>query len=168
MKHTITALVSALVLSVATSPTEAHAQASFTATATVATALTLTAGNDLDFQIVIPGFNKTVTVSDATAGTFSMTGGAGAEVAISFTSLPTDLDDGTGNLLPITYTGVHNTLADPVAGATAFTPASGATTNLSGVGELYMFIGGTVDATAQFNAGTYTGIVTTTAAYTGN
>jgi hypothetical protein len=55
-----------------------------------------------------------------------------------------------------------------VAGATAFAPAGGATTNLSGVGELYVFLGGTVDATAQFIAGTYTGTVTLTAAYTGN
>ena len=167
MKRTITALAAAVVLSVATSPNQAHAQASITATATVSTALTVTAGNDLDFQLVIPGFMKTVAVSDATAGTFSMIGGAGAEVAISFTSLPANLTDGL-NLLPIAYTGVHNTVADPVAGATAFTPSSGATTNLSGLGELYWYVGGTVDATAQFISGTYTGTVTMTGAYTGN
>ena len=168
MKRTITALAAAVVLSVATNPNQAHAQASITATATVSTALTVTAGNDLDFQLVIPGFMKTVAVSDATAGTFSMIGGAGAEVAMSFTSLPANLNDGSGNLLPIAYTGVHNTVADPVAGATAFTPSSGATTNLSGLGELYWYVGGTVDATAQFISSTYTGTVTMTAAYTGN
>jgi hypothetical protein len=149
-------------------PSQAQAQASITATATVATALTVTAGNDLDLQLVIPGFTKTVAVSDATAGTFALSGGAGAEVSLSFTSLPANLDDGLGHLLPIAYSAVHNTVNDPVAGATAFAPASGSTTNLSGLGALFVFLGGTVNATAQFNPGTYTGTVTLTAAYTGN
>jgi hypothetical protein len=153
---------------VAVAPSPAKAQASITATATVATALTVTAGNNLDFQLVIPGFTKTVAVSDATAGTFTLAGGAGAEVALSFTSLPANLDDGLGDLLPISYTAVHNTVNDPVTGATAFAPGSGSTTNLSGTGQLWVFLGGTVDATSQFTAGTYTGTVTMTAAYTGN
>jgi len=168
MKRILTlAVTTAAILGLST-PKSAEAQASITATATVATALTLTAGNDLDFQTVIPGFTKTVTPSDPTAGTFSMTGGAGAEVQMSFTSLPANLDDGLGNLLPITYTGVPNTVNDPTTGATSFTPSAGATTNLSGTGELYVFLGGTRDATAQFTAGTYTGTVTLTASYTGN
>lgn len=168
MKRFITLAAVAAVFVTAVAPKAAEGQASITATATVATALTVTAGNDLDFQTVIPGFTKTVAVDDVTAGTFSLTGGAGAEVQMTFTSLPTDLDDGLGNLLPITYSGVHNTLNDPVTGATGFTPSAGATTNLSGTGELYVFLGGVVDATAQFTAGTYTGTVTLSAAYTGN
>jgi hypothetical protein len=63
---------------------------------------------------------------------------------------------------------VHNTANDPSAGATNFTPSAGATTNLSGIGELYVFLGGQVDATSQFTAGTYNGTVTLTASYTGN
>ena len=59
-------------------PTSAQAQ-SITATANVATALTVTAGNDLDFGLVIPGFTKTIAVTDATAGSFSMSGGAAAD-----------------------------------------------------------------------------------------
>jgi len=166
MKRTITALtLAAAVFAVA--PKSADAQASITATAEVAGALTVTAGNDLDFQIVVPGFTKAVAVSDATAGTFSLSGGAGSEVALSFTSLPANLSDGTNNL-PITYAGVHNTTADPSAGATAFTPSAGATTNLSGLGELFIYLGGTVDATGSPPAGTYTGTVTLSAAYTGN
>lgn len=150
-------------------PTSAQAQASITATANVATALTVTAGNDLDFGLVIPGFTKTIAVTDATAGTFSMSGGAAAEVNFSFSSLPANLDDGLGNLLPISsYSGVHNTANDPVAGATAFTPSSGATTNLSGTGLLYIFVGGVADATGSPPNGTYTGTITLTAAYTGN
>lgn len=149
-------------------PTSAQAQ-SITATANVATALTVTAGNDLDFGLVIPGFTKTIAVSDATAGTFSVSGGAAAEVNFSFSSLPATLDDGSGNVLPISsYSGVHNTANDPVAGATTFTPSSGATTNLSGTGLLYIFVGGVADATGSPPNGTYTGTITLTAAYTGN
>ena len=148
-------------------PASLEGQASITATADVAPALAVNAGNDLDFGQVIPGFMKTVDVADATAGTFDLAGGAGAEVTISFSSLPTDLSSGP-NLLPITYAGVHNTANDPVAGATSFTPSAGATTPLSGAGELYVFLGGTVDATGSPPAGTYTGTVTLTGAYTGN
>jgi hypothetical protein len=159
--------LSGAVLATLMTPTAAKAQATITATATVASALTLTAGNDLDFQLVIPGFTKTVNVTDATAGTFSITGGAGAEVSFSFSSLPDPLTFGANNL-PIAYTGVHNTVNNAGAGATGFTPSAGAITNLSGLGELFIFLGGTVDATASPPNGTYTGLVTLTAIYTGN
>lgn len=166
MKRTITAVaLAAAVLAVA--PRQADAQASITAQAEIATALTVNPGNDLDFQLVIPGFTKTVAVNDGTAGTFSLTGGAGAEVVLTFTALPANLT-GPGGDLPISYTGVHNTTADPVAGATVFTPSAGATTNLSGTGELYVYLGGTVDATGQSVDGIYDELVTLTAAYTGS
>ena len=159
----------AVTVALATAPAAASAQASITATANVATALTVAAGNNLDFGMVIPGFSKAIAVSDATAGTFSMVGGAGAEVLFSFSSLPANLTDGLGNNLPISsYTGVHNTVSDPVAGAVTFTPSVGATVNLSGTGGLFVFIGGTADAAASPPNGTYTGTVTLTAAYTGN
>ncbi len=149
-------------------PTGAEAQASITARAVVEPVLTVNAGNDLDFGSVLPGFMKTIAVSDATAGTFDLSGAAAAEVNITFTALPANLTFGANNL-PITYTGVHNTVNDPIAGATSFTPSAGDTTPLHGTtGELYVFLGGTVDATASPPAGTYTGTVTLTGAYTGN
>jgi len=57
---------------------------------------------------------------------------------------------------------------DPVAGATPFDPTVQEITNLSGAGLLYIFLGATVDATSQNNPGIYTGLITLTAAYTGN
>jgi hypothetical protein len=136
------------------------------ATATVDEALTLTAGNDLDFGLVIPGFTKTVLVTDGTAGTFQISGGNGLEVAFSFSPLTSPLTFGA-NTLPISYTGVHNTANDAATG-TGFDPTVGATTVLSGSGDLYIFLGGTVDASAGPPAGTYQGDVTLTAAYTGS
>ncbi len=149
-------------------PAQANAQTNITATANVATALVVTAGNDLDFLTVIPGFTKVIAVADATAGTFDLAGGAGTEVDFSWT-LPVNLTFGV-NILPISvWTGVHNTANDPVAGATAFTPSGASTiTVLSGTGQLFIFVGATVDATASPPNGTYTGTITLTAAYTGN
>lgn len=167
MKRTITAL--ALVAFLAAAPHQADAQASIAATATVATALSVTGGNDLNFQTVIPTYTKTVLVTDATAGTFSLAGGSGAEVTLSFTALPANLA-GPGGNLPITYDGVHNTVNDPAAGATGFVPVLGlsATTTLSAGGDLYVFLGGQVDAALQGTPGVYSGTVTLDAAYTGN
>ena len=168
MKRTITALALAAAMAAA-APRQADGQSDqITARATIAAALTVTAGAALDFQTVIPTFTKTVAVSDVTAGTFTLSGGADAEVSLTFTLLPANLA-GPGGNLPITYTGVHNTANDPVAGATAFTPSAGvAGTNLSGSGQLYVFLGGTVDAALQSVAGLYTGTVELSAAYTGN
>ncbi len=146
-------------------PTAVTAQ-TIQATATVDLSLTLTPGADLDFQLVIPGFTKQVLETDATAGTFQIAGGNGLEVAISFSTLDNPLTFGLNNL-PITYTGVFNTVNDAATG-TGFDPTVGATTFLSGSGDLYIFLGGTVDATASPPAGVYTGNVTLTAAYTGN
>lgn len=148
-------------------PSSAQSQVTIDAIAEVAQQLTVNAGSDLDFGLVIPTFTKTVAVTDATAGTFDLSGGIGAEVQMDFT-LPANLDNG-GLLLPIgTWTGVHNAVNDPVAGATPFDPTAQAITNLSGAGLLYIFLGATVDATLQSNPGIYTGIISLTAAYTGN
>jgi len=107
MKRKITALALAAAVLVA-APRQADGQSDqILATATIAGALTVTAGNDLDFQTVIPNFTKTVAVNDATAGTFALSGGAGAEVTLTFT-LPADLVETVFGieLLPITFTGV--------------------------------------------------------------
>ncbi len=158
----------AVAIGLSLAPARVSAQASITATAVVEPALTVNAGNDLEFGSVLPGFMKTIAVSDATAGTFDLAGAAGAEVNFTFSALPSDLTFGANNL-PITYTGVHNTVNDPITGATSFTPSAGDTTPLHGTtGELYVFLGGTVDATGSPPAGTYTGTVTLTGAYTGN
>jgi spore coat protein U-like protein len=168
MKRTITAL--ALVAAVlAVAPRQAEAQsASITASATVLTALTVTGVDNLDFGLVPPGFTKTVLETDAGAGTFDLSGSAGAEVTLTFTALPANLQDAALNNLPITYTGVRNT-TDNAATGNVFTPSAVTTTNLdAGTGELYLFLGGQVDATASPPAGLYQGTVTLTAAYTGN
>jgi len=138
------------------------------ATAEVATAITVTGQQDLDFGTVMPGWNRIIAVDDATAGHFLVTGGASAEVSLSFSILPTDLTDGV-NLLPVTFTALHNTTADPTGGTT-FDPTVGEPgTNLdSTTGELHVYLGGTVTAASGQVSGAYQATVELTAAYTGN
>lgn len=140
-----------------------------TATAVVAGSINVTTQTQLNFGTVMPNFGRTIVFTDAGAGHFLVEGALNAEVTLSFPSLPTDLDDGGGNLLPVTFTARHNTLADPTGGTT-FDPAVGEPgTNLdAATGELHVYVGGTVTAAGTQPAGTYTALVQLTAAYTGN
>lgn len=163
-----------LVAAAAAAPATATAQNQtdsdqITAIAVVAGAITVARVSDLDFGTVMPNFGRTIVFTDAGAGHFQVTGAASAEVSLSFSILPTDLDDGGGNLLPVTFTALHNTLADPTGGTT-FPPAVGEPgTNLDATtGELHVYVGGTVTAAGTQPAGTYQAQVELTAAYTGN
>jgi hypothetical protein len=167
-KQTTAASVAGLALTMLLlSPAAAAGQATISARATVSQALTVNAGSNLEFGQVVPGFSKTIDPADATAGTFSLSGAPGAELSVEFTALPDNLSDGV-NLLPITYAGVQNTANDPITGALVFVPSLGTTSNLSAAGELFIFLGGTVDASGSPPAGLYTGTITLTGAYTGS
>ena len=88
---------------------------------------------------------------------------ASAPVNLTFTALPTDLNN-AGNLLPVSFTSGYNTLNAP-GGATPFAPGSGASTSLSGTGALFVFLGGTVTPAVNQVAGTYNGTVTLQVTY---
>jgi hypothetical protein len=152
----ITAAVAALALTAST----ARAQnANIQALANVFAAITVTAGNDLDFGSVFPGVPKTVATSDASAGTFSATGEANAAVNLTFT-LPANLTSG-GNNLPINaWSGCYD--SDNVhAGCTAFVPSGVATSaGFSGIGQLFVWIGATVNPAANQAAGAYAATIT--------
>jgi len=176
MKRSVLSLALGLFAAIALAPATAIAQNTdsdqITATAEVAIAITVARVADLDFGTVMPSFNRIIAVDDPTAGHFQVTGGASAEVALSFSILPTDLsyfDGVTTHLLPVTFTALHNTSADPTGG-TSFTPATGEPgTNLDATtGQLHVYVGGTVTAALAQAAGTYTAQVELTAAYTGN
>lgn len=162
---TVVAGAAAAVL--ALTPAAATAQsASITASATVATALTVTNLRNLGFGTVIPGFNRTINATDATSGHFSLAGGANAEVAISFSALPSLT--GPGTAMAVAYTATYNT-SDAGGSGTSFTPSSGVTTRLdSTTGGLHVYLGGTLTVPAGQTPGSYSGTVTMDAAYTGN
>lgn len=151
------------------SPAWAQNSADITAQANVLTPLTVTGQANLDFGNVFPGVNKTVAITDATAGRWLVQGEGGAEVTLAFT-LPANLSDGA-NTLPISFgagSAGYNTTNNPGA-ATTFDPAAGATANLGvAPAELYVWIGGTVTPAVSQPAGLYTGTITLTVNYTGN
>lgn len=173
MKRSVLALALGLFAAIALAPATAMAQNDtdsdqITATAEVAIAIQVNRVQDLDFGTVMPGWARTITTGDATAGHFQIVGGANAEVSLSFSILPTDLSDGTNNL-PVTFTALHNTSATPTGG-TAFDPTTGepGTTLDATTGELHVYVGGTVTAGGAQPANIYTAQVELTAAYTGN
>jgi len=139
-----------------------------TATAVVAAAITVARVSDLDFGTVMPNFGRTILHTDGGAGHFQVTGAASAEVTLSFSILPGTLSFGA-NTLPVVFTALHNTAADPTGGTT-FDPGVGEPgTNLDATtGELHVYVGGTVTAAGTQVSGTYTAQVELTAAYTGN
>jgi hypothetical protein len=142
--------------------------ASINATAAVLLPVTVTGVRDLSFGDVYPGLNKTITVTAATSGEFSLSGQPGAQVQFSFV-LPTNLTN-AANTLPIgTWTGYHNQTNDASAGGQSFTPSASPTAAaLAPVsGQLFVFLGATVSPSSTQAAGAYSGQITMNAAYTG-
>jgi hypothetical protein len=125
---------------------QGSASGSITAQAFVLTPVSVTPEQDLDFGNVIPGTNKSVQITGATAGRWLVEGTGGAEVDLDFTALPATLSNGP-DALAIFYSNVdagHNTVNVP-GGATVFDPAVGTTTDIGAPGgDLYVWIGGTV------------------------
>lgn len=163
--RTATALsaVLAVGLSLGAARTEAQTSATIEATANVLSAVTVTDVNDLVFGNVTPGVAKTVAITHAGAGLFTVTKADGTGVTLSFT-LPTDLNSGL-NTLPIgSWTGGWNTSNTPT-GANAFTPdAAGTNTGAAGA-TLWVYVGATVTPTAAQAAGAYSGDVTMSVVY---
>jgi hypothetical protein len=151
---------------VATAATAQAQSANINVTANVFQALTVVGNSNLDFGNVFPGVNKTIGVTDATAGKYSVTvGQAGANVNLSFT-LPTDLVGPGAVLLPVgSWTG-HWATTDVTSGGTSFTPSAANTAAaLSGTGLLFVYIGAQASPGAAQAAGAYTAVATMTVAY---
>lgn len=129
-------------------------------------AVAVTAQRDLEFSTVFPGVNKAVAVTDLTAGKWLVTGDPSLEVDLTFPGLPATLSNG-GLTVPIVYaaTDAAYHTSDAPGSATTFDPAVGTTATLSGTGELYVWIGGTVQPDETSTAGTYSGTITLDAVY---
>lgn len=158
---------------------EVNAQASedLTASAEVQQPITISLDNsELNFGEVFPGSSKRIDPANdgqGDSGTegygkFAVSGQSDADVGFTF-SLPSELTDGSNNL-PISYEdgdGIYYESDDPSnAGATSFDPDNGSqNTALSSSGDLYLYIGGTVDPADDQAQGSYTGTVTLEVSY---
>lgn len=159
------------VLTLTPSNAQAQVSASISADAVVQIALTASAGDDLNFGAVFPGTTRNILPSDPSSGSFQLLGSANAEVSVTFDlSGAQNLDNGGGDNLPVTFSSTsaaHNG-TNSRAGATVFNPNVTLTRRLdAATGELWLFIGGSVSPTVQ-PAGTYSGTIVLSSAYTGN
>lgn len=160
------------------------------AKAEVVAQVNVTKVTDLQFGMVTPGVNKSIsvtgTVLQGTAGTstfagveqeghFTVTKGANTYVTLQLT-LPSTLSDGT-NSLAINYNDVTATKLGllQIGGLQdfAFTPVTATDIELNagthsayfGATSFDVFLGGTVEPASGQVAGDYTGTITLTATY---
>lgn len=148
---------------------QAQTTASITATALVAGPLSVVANQNLDFGTVIPGTPRTIDpLLSASAGRFTLTGGANAQVQLTWTFPAGNvLSDGATHTMPVTFTPVYNTVSTQATATALITPVD-ANRRLSGAGDAYIWVGGTVTPGAGQFVATYNGTVQLDVAYTGN
>lgn len=161
-----------LVLLLLAIPVQAQESGTIQATATVVSSLTVTGSNNLQFGSVTPGTPKTVDKATAgSAGEWEITGTASAEVTLDFT-LPTELSDGAAATMPISFTATDASYEDGSGGGQAapagvINPAVVSTVNLSGAGDMTVWIGGAVNPAIAQTGGSYSADIILTVTYTG-
>ncbi len=161
-----------LVLLLLAVPVQAQESGTIQATATVVSSLTVTGSNNLQFGSVTPGTPKAVDkVTAGSAGEWEITGTASAEVTLDFT-LPTELSDGAAATMPINFTATDASYDDGSGGGQAapagvINPAVVSTVNLSGAGDMTVWIGGTVNPDIAQTGGSYSADIIMTVTYTG-
>lgn len=169
-------LVALLALALVALPPRARGQvnnAQISADAVVVTVgMTIVALRNLDFGTVPRGLSTAVAPNAANAGAWQATGGANAFVSITFT-LPTVLNNVQavpGVTMPIGFSPVsalwRRATNDP-NGATTFDPSVGTVGRFGPPPNptLYLWIGGTVSASATQLPGIYQGAVIVSLAY---
>ncbi|HEX3235885.1 MAG TPA: hypothetical protein VHR41_16950 [Gemmatimonadales bacterium] len=156
----------------------AQTTASFAANAIIDnTAVTIGQLNGLDFGVVVPGTPFAIGPKTALAGKLVIHGVKNAEVRITF-ALPAVLQAGTQNM-PISFAddpvvgkmGCHRN-QDQQTNCTAYTPSTALVVRIRNnpppQNTFFVWIGGKVSPTVGQQPGIYTGLVTMSAAYTGN
>ncbi len=163
MKKTLAIAAVALLVAGAA---QAQSSASISATASIAANLGVARVTDLAFGTVFPGFARTVDpiTGGASAGSFSLTGQANAQLNLTW-SVPANLTDGGTNLLPVAFTASYNTTNSQATSTSLTIPDN--TKRLSGTGQAFVWIGGTVTPAGNQAVASYSGTVQLTAAYTG-
>lgn len=170
-------LAALLVVSTASSQEVAVGQA----TATVLTVLAVTADAPLAFGDVYQGVPKTIGKTAATAGVFTITGEADANIAIYMQMpdyLATDAGSGSGDdRMVIAFSTTDANIDTTGAGAPAgFVATDGWAdqdphniTNAATVGSVgtNIYLGGTVQPSVDQKAGDYEADIVLTVAYTG-
>ncbi len=146
--------------------------ATIKATATVLPTLAVTGNNDLRFETVMPGIEKSVDKSTVgQAGEFQIRGTNSAEVTLDF-ALPDSLSR-AALYLPLSFSSTDASYDDGTSGgqqapAGTINPHVQSNHRLGGSGLLMVWIGGTVHPNLFQNGGDYAAEITLTVTYTGN
>ena len=160
-----------------TGPPEAVAQESATiqALATVISSLSIAGNTNLQFGTVTPGVAKAVDKSEpGFAGQWTVTGSVGAELTLDFT-LPDSLilvgDSTLG--MPIIFSSIDASFDDGSGGGQlaptgVLNPNGLGTERLGAGGQMWVWIGGTVNPRISQTGGDYAADVILSVAYTGN
>jgi len=177
MKNAILSLAALLVLTGA----NAFAQsASVNSTATIVTPITAAATAPLAFGTITKGSAATVAATGSQAGSVTFSGDESDNITVTVPATATiSTTSGAGSSMTVTIARatLRSHTANVQASATTLDASSGsATTALSadasgdgvgsdGLGQLYVWIGGTVTPTATQQRGSYSGTFTVSAAY---
>jgi spore coat protein U-like protein len=143
---------------------QAQNSAPMNVTATVFRPITVAADRNLVFGNVFPGQGaQGMALASPSAGHFTITGEPSASVSMAFVVSP--LSQGA-NTLPLSLSGTYNTL-DNTAGSSLGSFASPTAASLSGgaLGQLFVYVIGTVTPAANQAPGNYTGTVQLTVIY---
>ncbi len=167
-------MLSLLLFFMTSSPRRASAQTSNSANATVtvsvvpAVSITSSGGSDgagnLDFGLVI--VNSTASIhpnTSSSASLYTIGGGAGMAMTVSYSSPTLALSDTLGNQLTFTPQVVGSQSSGSQSSASS--KSSGASITLSGTGSYYLWLGGSVSVPSGQAGGTYTGTFDLTVSY---
>lgn len=125
---------------------------------------------NLTFGVLFPGVPTQILPTDAVnAGRYDIRGTNRAEVQVTFT-LPAVMTGPVGATMTLVFGAADGGFSqqNTISTAQVFDPRVPLITRLSNGGRLYIWLGGTVQPSGTQRSGTYTAVVTLTAAYTGN
>ncbi|MCX6827056.1 MAG: hypothetical protein NTV06_07320 [candidate division Zixibacteria bacterium] len=151
----------------------AQESATIQATATVLSAITVVGQNNLMFETVIPGINKTVDKATVgRAGAFQVNGKESAEITLDLT-LPDSLHIDSTAAMRIGFSNTDASYDDGSGGGQTvpqgiINPNGPVTQTLGLTGQLNIWVGGTVSPNITQTGGDYAADIRLTVAYTGN
>jgi len=180
MKNLFASLVAFSVIALSASGIASAQSASVTSTATIVTPITANATAPLAFGTINKGATTTVASTTASAGAVTFSGDESDNITITVPATATiATTSGAGANMTVTIsrgslrsntTNSQGTAAGLDASSGTATTAlsadgSGDGVNNDGLGQLYVWIGGTVTPTATQQRGAYTGTFTVSAVY---
>ncbi len=175
-------LLSILALSIIATSAAVAQSASVTSSATIVTPITAAATAPLAFGTITKGATATVAANSSSAGAFNFSGDEADNITVSVpATVVISTTSGAGANMTVTlarnamrHTGLVNV---PSNGASAVDASSGTVTvalssdnqgageNGDGLGQAYMWIGGSVTPAATQQRGSYSGTFTVSAVY---